>query len=128
MAQEQLNKEISEKELQQFGTAYVQVQTLNQQAQQEMAAGIQSKGMEVEKFVEIQQALQENKTSNASPEEMAQFESAIQVLEQVQVTANKKMQESIINTGLTIEQYQEIGGHIQNSPELQQKLQTLLQG
>jgi hypothetical protein len=64
----------------------------------------------------------------ASEEEMNTIEEISKQLEGIQMKAQQSMQQKITDTGLSIERYQQIANVVQNSPELQQKLQQLMQG
>ena len=128
-SQTEQKENVSGEELKQFASAFQQVQTVNQQAQQTMVKAVEEKGLEVQRYNEIQQAQQDpNQEANATGEELKQYETATQELEKIQVQAQQQMQEKIIEEGLTVNRYQEIATVVQNDPELQQKLQEYLQG
>lgn len=125
----QTEEKLSDLELKQFASAFQQVQIVNQEVQQTMVKALEEKGLEAERYNEIQQAQQDpNMKADASAEEIAKYESASKELEKLQVEAQQKMQEKIIEEGLTVPRYQEIAAVIQSSPELQQKIQEFLQG
>ncbi len=125
----QTEEEVSDKELKQFATAFQEVQTINEQAQNNMVNAIEKEGLNVQRFNEIQQAQQDpNQEAGATDEELEQYESAITELEKIQMGAQQEMEEKITNEGLTIPRYQEIAAAIQASPELQQKFREYLQG
>lgn len=128
-AQAEQKEELSGEELKQFASAFQQVQTVNQQAQQKMVKTVEEEGLEVQRYNEIQQAQQDpNQEANATDEELKQYESATQGLEKIQEHTQQEMQEKIIEEGLTINRYQEIAAIVQSDPELQQELQEYLQG
>ncbi len=127
-AQSEQQKEVSGEELKQFASAFQQVQTVNQQAQQKMVSTVEEEGLEVQRYNEIQQAQQDpNQEDNATDEELKQYEAATQELEKIQAQAQQEMQGKIIEEGLTVNRYQEIAAIVQSNPELQQKLQEYLQ-
>lgn len=122
-------KEVSSDELKKFASALGSIQTLNQSAQQEMMTAVESADMNIERFNELSQAQQDpNAQVEASPEEMESFNSASQKVQKVQQDAQAKMEKSIESSGLSVTRYQEIAAVVQNDPELQQKLQALMQG
>ena len=128
-ASAQTEGEISDNELRQFASAFMQVQTINQQIQQEMAETVEEEGFEIQRFNEIQQAQQNpNQEVAATDEEIAKYKSAMEDLQTIQMQAQQKMEEKIVEEGLTIARYQEIATAIQANPDLQQKLQEYLQG
>ncbi len=120
---------VTEAELEQFASAFLQVQNLEQLAQQEMVQTIEEKGLAVERFNEIQQIQQNpDQVLEAAPEEVELFESVSGELSEIQVKAQENMQVKIVEEGLTVPRYQELASAIQSSPELQQKVQEYLKG
>lgn len=127
--QQQATPDISDKELQKFANAFQEVQVENQKIQQKMIAEIQEEGMEVQRFSEIQQAQQNpNQEVEMTAEEEKAIENLMPKLQTIQQESQTVMQEKIKSAGLTMNRYQEIAQMIQQSPELQQKLQSMMQG
>jgi len=125
----QAEEKVSDGELKQFASAFQHVQNINQQAQQEMAKAVEGEGLGIQRFNEIQQARQDPaQEASATEEEIEMFNSAYKEIEEIQRGAQQKMQEKIVEEGLTIPRYQEIATSIQASPELQQKIQEYLKG
>ncbi len=119
--------DVTDKELEQFLATIENMQIINQSAQEEMVAAVQDAGMEVERFSEIMQSQQDpDQSPKVTSEEMKLFTSVNQSLEKIQIRARKQMEEKIEEGGLTTERYQEIGAIIQYSPELQKKIQSLM--
>jgi len=119
-------EDVSDEELTQFMSAMENMQIINQSAQQEMVGAVQKEGMEVERFSEIMQSEQDpNQEANATNEEMEQYAAVNKSIEEVQIRAQEEMEEKIVESGLTLDRYQEIGAIVQSSPELQQKLQSM---
>jgi len=127
--QQQATPDISDEELQKFVDAFQEIQVENQKIQQKMIAEIQEEGMEVQRFSEIQQAQQNpNQEVEMTAEEEEAIESLMPKLQSIQQESQTVMQEKIKSAGLTMNRYQEIAQMIQQSPELQQKLQSMMQG
>lgn len=121
--------EITSDELEKFASALGNIQTVNQSAQKEMMTAVQSADMNIERFNELSQAQQNpNAKVEASPDEMEKFNTASQKVQKVQQNAQAKMQTKIEKAGLTVNRYQEIAAVVQNDPEMQKKLQELMQG
>ncbi|MCA1762404.1 MAG: DUF4168 domain-containing protein [Cryomorphaceae bacterium] len=121
--------EITSDELEKFASALGNIQTVNQTAQEEMMTAVESADMNIERFNELSQAQQDpNAKVEASPDEMEKFNSASQKVQKVQQDAQDKMQTNIEKAGLTVDRYQEIAAVVQNDPEMQKKLQELMQG
>ena len=128
MAQVQPQEEISDNELKQFIGAIQHIQRIDQMAQQQMMAVIQEEEMEVQRFVEIMQAMQDsNQEVEASEEEMQKFEKASGGIEKIQMDSQGEMEEHILAEGLSLERYQEISMMIQSDPELQQRFQQMIE-
>src|SRR5690554_1449237 len=127
--QQQATPDISDEELQKFVDAFQEIQVENQKIQQKMIAEIQEEGMEVQRFSEIQQAQQNpNQEVEMTAEEEKAIESLMPKLQSIQQESQTVMQEKIKSAGLTMNRYQEIAQMIQQSPELQKKLQSMMQG
>ncbi len=124
----QTAQEVSDQEVKQFASAFQEIQLISQQAQQEMTQVVEEKGLNVERYTEIQKAEQDpNQEVKATAAELKNYETANVELEKIQVQAQQKMQEKIAAENLTIERYQEIVAQIQTNPDLQQKIQGHLQ-
>ncbi|MFW5656535.1 MAG: DUF4168 domain-containing protein [Bacteroidota bacterium] len=123
-------EEVTDQELKQFASAFLEVQNVDQQAQQNMIDAVEKEGLEVQRYNEIQQAQQnpEQEAGTANDEEIKKYESASKEIEKIQGQTQQKMQEKITDEGLTVPRYQEIAAAVQASPELQQKLQQFLEG
>ncbi len=120
--------DVSDKELTTFVAAFQQVQVINQQAQQNMAKAVQDEELSIERFNEMKQSEQNpNQEIQGTTEEMEQFNKANQQIVQIQKQATQSMQKKIEDEGLTIQRYQEIAMALQKSPELQQKIQKMMQ-
>lgn len=127
--QKQATPDISDEELQKFVDAFQEIQVENQKIQQKMIAEIQEEGMEVQRFSEIQQAQQNpNQEVEMTAEEEKAIENLMPKLQTIQQESQTVMQEKIKSAGLTMNRYQEIAQMIQQSPELQKKLQSMMQG
>lgn len=127
--QQQVNPDVSDEELQKFVDAYQEIQVENQKIQQEMIAKIKEEGMDVQRFSQIQQAKQNpQQEASMTAEEKEALESLMPKLQTIQQESQAVMQEKIESAGLSMSRYQEIAQMIQQSPELQQKLQGMMEG
>ncbi|MFW5877875.1 MAG: DUF4168 domain-containing protein [bacterium] len=125
----QAEQEISDKEMKQFATIIQEVAAINQQTQQKMISTLEEEGFEVQRFNEIIQAQQDpTKEIELKEGEKKKFEDANRKLGEIQDKAQVKMEEKIVDEGLTVNRYQEIAALVQSNPELQQKLQEYLPG
>jgi hypothetical protein len=127
-AQTNEGQDISDQELKQFASAFQQIQVVNQEAQQEMAKAVEEEGLEIQRYVEIQQAEQDSsQETTVTDDEMKKYERASTKIEEIHVEAQQNMVEKITDEGLSIDRYQEIATAVQHDPVLQQKLQEYMQ-
>ncbi|MEE4196040.1 MAG: DUF4168 domain-containing protein [Bacteroidales bacterium] len=120
--------DVSDQDLETFAVAFQQVQSLNQTAQQDMVKAVQDEGLSVQRYNEMLQGEKDPaKNANATNQEKEQFEKINQQIAVIQQKAQQTMQQKIQDEGLTVKRYQEIAFAIQNSPELQEKIQQLMQ-
>ena len=127
-AQEQAT--VSDEELTQFTTAFQSVQKISMDAQGEMMDVIQASGIEMQRFNELyneSQTTEDNVPASATEEEAKNFKNALDRIESLQPFYEDKMNKAIVAAGMTTERYEEIMMVIQTSPELQQKVQTMMQ-
>lgn len=120
--------DVSDNKLKKVASAIVEIQSLEQETQQQMIQTITDDGFTIERFNELQQAqFNPDQESDATDDEMENFSKTIGKLEQIQQTAQEGMQKAIEDEGLTFMEYQEVIGAIQNDPELQKRIQELIQ-
>ncbi len=125
---QQQSTEVSDNEIEKFATAFREVQVIDQQVQQDMTTAVQEEGVDIQRFNEYIAAQQTpGQEMQASEEEMEQFAEAYQQIEEIQMEAQKEMEEVITENDLTIPRYQEIAMAIQANPELMQKLQQQME-
>lgn len=125
--QETKATDVSDKELNMFADAYQSVQMANQEAQQKMMKMIQDKGMDVQRFQEIQQAsANPNQESDATAEEMKKHQELVGEFQKMQPQLQKEMENAVVSSGLSMERYQAVASALQNDQALQQKLQKIM--
>ncbi|MBA6152488.1 DUF4168 domain-containing protein [Gelidibacter maritimus] len=123
-AQEQ---NVSDSDLNQFADAYIKVQMQNQVAQQEMMTIIENEGLAVERFSAIQEAaIDPNKESDATAEEMKKHASAMSKMEKLQPELEQKAVDEIESAGISIDRYKSLATAIQKERSLQERLQAIL--
>jgi len=118
-------EEVSDRELKKFVNVQEMIQEKNQEAQPKMIEIIEENEFEIQRFVELSQATETGAEVNASEEEMARFSEAQEGINTMQREANEEIANGIEDMGLSLERYNEISIAIQQSPQLQQKLQDL---
>lgn len=123
----QTEGEVSDAQLQKFADAYQEVQMSNQAIQQEMVVAIEKEGLTPQRFNELYEAkMDPEKEVEATEDEIEKQDAAMVVIQEIQKTSQAKMEEKIKEKGLTMQQFQQIGAQVQQSKELQQKLQAIM--
>lgn len=120
--------EVSDNELEQFATAYKEVQVVTMQAQQEMTKTVQDNGFEVERFNTLYTASQnpENKL-DATEEELKNLEIVVTKIKEMQPAIQKQIETVITKQDMTLTRYQQVVTAVQTDTELQKRLQPKLQ-
>ncbi len=121
--------EFSDEELEQFADAVTEVMTIQQEGQTEMMTKIEEHDMDVQRFNEINMQAQEMPLDEieATEEELESFQMINQEIEQIQIELEAELIETIEEQGLSLEKYEAIMGQYQQDPELQQRIQELMQ-
>lgn len=113
--------EVSDAELTKFVNALEKVQELNNESQAQMLTAVKSNDLSVERFNEIHQ--DSGQESDVTPIEMENFSQAVKKIQAIQVETQQKMQNEIMECGISVERYQEILVAVQTSPELLARVQ-----
>lgn len=132
--QPQVKTDFSENELEKFVDVYVQVAEIQQENETVMMQAIEEENLDINRFNEILQAQQQQATGQAQPadsasftaEEMAAFNNAAQKIMAVQQEAQTEMQQ-VIDKEVGLETYEQIVLAYQQSPEVQQQINKLLE-
>ncbi len=121
---------VSDEELQVFVDASMKAQEIQTEAQMEMIGIVEEEGLDVETYNEILQGMQ----MGQSPDELdvesdtvEKFEKASELIGEIEQEMEGKLISAIEDEGLNLERYQQIFTAIQTSPELQQKMQQMIQ-
>ncbi len=122
--------EVSDEELQVFVDASMNAQSVQAESQQEMVAIVDEEGIDVQTYNEIMQARQMGQSEeelDVSREDLENFESAYEKIEEVEQKMEQDLTEAIEEEGMEMERFQEINMAIQQDPELQQRVQQMIQ-
>ncbi len=120
----------SDDELKGFANAFVQVMSIQQQGQMQMIEQIEEHDMTVQRFNEIYMQAMEMPMEDIefeSPEEMESFVGVSEEIEKIQVELEGVLIGTIEEEGLSIEKYEEIITEYQQNPELQARIQQLME-
>lgn len=124
-AQEKI--EVSDAELGQIANAFMGIQQVNAQAQQEMAKTVEEGGFELDRFNELYEStLSADKNIEASSEEKEKFGVVMNEIQNKQATYQKQMEDIIVKEGITLDRYQQVAVVLQSDKKLQQRLEAIL--
>jgi len=127
MPQQQEKIEVSDAELSQFADVFQKMRMMNQEAQKEMMAVIQEEDLELQRFNEIRQAkMDPEKEVETTDVENKKYKAVVSELEEMQPELQKKMQEVIAGSDLSMERYQQLAMALRSDAELQQRLQQMM--
>lgn len=127
--QQPVNTDFSEEELEEFVEVYLQASEIQQENEAAMMQAIEEEDLDVQRFNEILTAQQNQQTAediNATAEEMAAFNQAAEKIITVQQEAQAKINE-LIEEEIGGEKYQQIAMAYQQSPEVQERINAMLQ-
>lgn len=127
MPQQQEKIEVNDAELAQFAEIYQQMRMMNQEVQQEMMTVVQNGDFELQRFNEIHQAkMDPKKEIETTAEEDKKYQAVVTEIEEIQPKYQKRMEEVISESDLSMERYQQMAMALRSDVELQQRLQEIL--
>ncbi|GAA4319973.1 hypothetical protein GCM10023115_46740 [Pontixanthobacter gangjinensis] len=119
--------EVSDAELNEFAEVFQKMRMMNQQVQQEMMAVVQEEELELQRFNEIHQAkMDPKKEVETTDAEDKKYKAVVAEFEVIQPEFQKKMQQVIEESDLSMERYQQMAMALRSDAELQQRLQNIL--
>ena len=122
-------RNFSDEELEQFVTVYQKASEIQQKNEAEMIQAIEDENLEMERFNEILMSRQNQQAPeeiNATAEELNSFNKAAEKIMQVQQEAQTEITQ-LIEEELGAQTYQEIVSAYQQDPEVQEKVNQMLQ-
>lgn len=122
--------EVSDDELEEFIDVYMGVAELNQQFEMQVQQVLQEEGLEVEKFMEIQQSEQmgaSREDIDATPEELEKFDAAMEAVQEMEGEFQEEIEEHVEEEGMDIDRYEEIMMGLQQDQQLMQRAQQMIQ-
>ncbi|MCH8554985.1 MAG: DUF4168 domain-containing protein [Schleiferiaceae bacterium] len=126
--EQQPTKEVSDKDLSRFVNAYTVMQEISQETQNDMIKQVEAMGLTVERYSEIQREKQNPAgESSVTEQEEALLQKIDEKLMAIQTEAQTEMIKKVEATGITMDEYQEIGMAIQSNPKLMEKIQEMMQ-
>ncbi|MBD1398885.1 DUF4168 domain-containing protein [Pontibacter sp. JH31] len=127
-APQQQTQAISDADIKLFVDASTRLMDLQQESEQAMMAILEEEKLSIEKFNTLAQAHQQQKLAEAeaTAEEKAAFNKAVQRMMEMQPDIETNMQAAIQKDGMTVERYEQIMLAYQQDPALQAKIQKLM--
>ena len=121
---------VSDAELDSFTEIYKVMLTENEKAQNSIFAMIEEEGLEINRFAEIEAAVNQNATEGEKPseKELAIHKKIHDNIAKIQVDFEGTIEKEIEKQGMTKEQYERVANAISADQELQQKLQQKMMG
>ncbi len=124
---QQQKVEVNDAELTKFAEAFQKMRMANQEAQMKMMKIIKDQGMELQRFNEIHQAKQNPDSDvETTSDEQEKYKAIVAELQALQPTFQKKMQDIISESGISMERYQQLAMALRTDQELQQRLSALM--
>jgi len=121
---------VSSSELQQFASAIKKLFAIEQQSRAQIVEVIQNEGFTRERFTEIYEAQtnpEAQPQSEISQSEMESFQQVVAQAQEIRQESQVRKEEAVAQSGLDVDRFNEILAAIQNSPELQQEVEALIQ-
>ncbi|MCB0702593.1 MAG: hypothetical protein R2863_10260 [Candidatus Kapaibacterium sp.] len=119
-------KKLTDTDLKKLAKIITELQKLNMQSQEMMMAAVQKQGMDPQRFLQIQQSLQNPQAANnLSADEKKKFENSMNAIGEIQVEIRKKMEGALKKEKVSMDEYQEMMMAIQTDQNAQQKLMQM---
>lgn len=120
--------DVDSQELEKFAAAIQEIEAIQMESRNEVGQTIEDEGLTPQQFRDILEAQRDPEVeSEASQEELEQFESASQQLVQIQRETQADMREAVEATGLDVNRFQAILAAVRQEPELRQQVQQIIQ-
>lgn len=128
--EQQTKTEVSDAQLEKFVAASQDLSAIQQSMQQEMMATVQEEGLDMKKFQEMaaqKQNPNKETTMEISAEDEQAFQNAMKEVQSMQMEMQKEMQATVTENGLNVQEFQEIQQAYRQDPELQAKVNAMIQ-
>lgn len=125
----EMREDFSDNELKSFVKANERVTVIQLEAEQTMIQAIEEEGLSVERFNEIlEQQRDPTRGGETSAEELQSFNKAAQMILDENVRIEQQMTSSIEEEGIDIETYKQIMLAYQQSPQVQDRVNKMVNG
>lgn len=127
MGQSPQPAEYSDDELVTFIAAAQKIMPLQQESQMKMIEKIEEEDLTVEKFNNILESFSTGENADASEAELKSFNNAMEEIQEVQMEYEVTITDAITEEGITPAKYEEIMAVYQQDPELQMRVNILME-
>lgn len=125
----EMREDFSDNELESFVRANEKVMAIQTEGEQKMIKAIEGEGLTLDRFNQIlEQQRDPQRGTETSPEELASFNNAAQVILQENARIEEQMTSTIEEQGIDIETYKQIMLAYQQSPTIQNRVNKLVKG
>lgn len=125
--QQEVRTDFTEKEIETFVEANLEVTKVQQEAEQKAMGIIEKNDLELERFNEIVAIQQGQSDEEASPEELQAFNAAAQEIMANNQKIQAKMQEVLNEKGVSEQDYQQIMMAYQQDEDFRKKVDSVVQ-
>lgn len=116
----------SEDELSAFVQVAQKVMPLQQESQMKMMEEIEEEDLTVDRFNNILEARSTGADVDATEEELNGFNNALENIQNLQDEYNERITEVITEEGMSVEKYEEIIANYQQDPQLQLRINEMM--
>ena len=125
--QPQPQKDYSDEQIDQFASAVVRVLPVQQEAQAKMIKVIEDNDLSLERFNQIATQLQTSgQAEGVDEKDLEKFDQAAGEIEPIQMDMNERVNEVILEEGLSPQLYQEMANAYTSNPKIKQKVDQKL--
>lgn len=121
---------VGQSSLRRFALAVQSIQVIEQQAQAQMVAAIQSQGLSVERFNQIaasQQDPRQPARANLSGEDAETFNQALAEISEIRETAQQEKEAAVKQEGLNVQEFNAISQAVDQDASLRDQVIELIQ-
>lgn len=119
-------KKLTDAEIKTLSKVLAELQKLNVESQQVMIKEVQKQGLDVNKFMEIQQSMRTpTAPKNYTEADKKKYDLAVVELGKIQTQMRGKMEGVLKKQNVTMQDYQKMMIAVQTDPEAQQKLMQM---
>ncbi|PRY08838.1 uncharacterized protein DUF4168 [Pontibacter ummariensis] len=125
---QQTTQKFSEEELEKFVEANTKVTEIQKEGREGIVAAIEEQKLTVDRFNELAKAHRAQKLEEVAenPEEISAFSNAAQNVVKLQPETRDKIQQAIVDSGLTKEKYDTIMQAYESDPEVQVQIRRIV--